>query len=46
VVRAALASYESHIAAERRFVLTACAEGDGRPVSGMPEEELLQGFGG
>jgi len=46
VVRAALASYESHLAAERRFALTGCAEGDGRPVAGVPEEELLQGFGG
>jgi hypothetical protein len=45
VVRAALAAYESQLTAERHFALTACAEGDGRPVADIPEEELLQGFG-
>jgi hypothetical protein len=46
VVRAALAAYESHLSAERHFALTGCADGDGQSVANIPEEELLQGFGG
>jgi hypothetical protein len=45
VVRAALASYETELLDRRRFVLTASAEGDGRSVADIAEEELLQGFG-
>ncbi len=45
VVREALASYESRLASERRFALTACAEGDGSSVADVPEDELLEGFG-
>ncbi|MGH7746351.1 MAG: CopG family transcriptional regulator [Candidatus Dormibacteria bacterium] len=45
VVRAALAAYESKLSMERRFALTGCADGDGRSVANIPEDELLQGFG-
>jgi ribbon-helix-helix CopG family protein len=45
VVRAALASYETQILGQRRFMLTGSADGDGRSVANIAEEELLQGFG-
>ncbi len=45
VVRAALAAYESHVVAQRRFNLTGSAEGDGQSVADLPDEDLLQGFG-
>jgi predicted transcriptional regulator len=45
VIRAALAAYESKLVDTRRFALTGCAEGDGRSVADVPEEDLLQGFG-
>jgi hypothetical protein len=45
VIRAALASYESQLAAERRFSLASCADGDGMSVADLSDDELLQGFG-
>ena len=45
MVRAALASYEAQLTTERRFSMAACADGDGRSVADIPEEELLEGFG-
>jgi hypothetical protein len=45
VVRAALASYETELLGRRRFALTGAAEGDGRSVADIAEEDLLQGFG-
>jgi hypothetical protein len=45
VVRAALASYETELLGRRRFALTGAAEGDGRSVADIADEDLLQGFG-
>ncbi|MGI8827789.1 MAG: CopG family transcriptional regulator [Chloroflexota bacterium] len=45
VIREALRVYEAHEQPDRRFSLTAAWDGDGTSVVGVPEHELLEGFG-
>lgn len=48
IVRQAIAGYQPAAAPDRRFALAAGFEridGDPRPISQIPEHELLEGFG-
>jgi predicted DNA-binding protein len=48
VLREAVATYEPKPSADRDFALAAGFEridGDSRPISQIPEDELLEGFG-
>jgi predicted DNA-binding protein len=48
IMREAIASYQSPAADDRDFALAAGfarIDDDPRPISGIPDEELLEGFG-
>lgn len=45
VIRRAIRSYVPTGPGDRGFVLAGCAEGPGGSLAGVPEEELLEGFG-
>jgi predicted DNA-binding protein len=48
IVREAIAAYELPSSADRNFALAAGfarIDGDPRPISEIPEDELLEGFG-
>lgn len=48
VLRAAVASYQPRPSRDRSFALAAGfarIDGDPRPISAIPEQELLEGFG-
>jgi predicted DNA-binding protein len=49
ILRAAIDAYEPAPSRDRNFALAAGfprIDGDGRPISQIPEDELLEGFGG
>jgi predicted DNA-binding protein len=49
VLRDAIAAYQPRVNADRAFALAAGfprTDGDPRPISEIPEPELLDGFGG
>lgn len=46
IVRAAIVAYETQLGADRKFELAGSWEGDGTSVADIPEEVLLEGFGG
>jgi transcriptional regulator with XRE-family HTH domain len=46
IVRAALSEYEQGRIAPRDFELESAWAGDGSSVADVPEQELLDGFGG
>jgi hypothetical protein len=46
ILREAVASYEPKPSEDRGFALSGSGQGDGSSVADLPEEELLEGFGG
>ena len=46
IIRDALARYELPRLGDRNFTMFDTGAGDGRSVADIPEEELLEGFGG
>jgi predicted DNA-binding protein len=49
ILRAAIDAYEPAPSRDRDFALAAAfprIDGDGRPISQIPDDELLEGFGG
>jgi predicted DNA-binding protein len=48
ILRAAIAAYQPAASPDRNFALAAGfrrSDGDSRPISEIPEDELLEGFG-
>ncbi len=48
ILREAVATYEPLVSRDRQFEIAAGfprTDGDSRPISQIPDEELLQGFG-
>lgn len=46
VIRRAIRLYEPERAGDRDFALIGIAEGPGGSIADVPEDELLEGFGG
>ncbi len=45
ILREAIAAYQPKRVEDRNFALSGSGRGDGSSIAGVPDEELLEGFG-